>query len=265
MRAGIVLVAFLPFLYYATKDHFFHFRGRQVSLAEHILHLAIGICLAIVLVQAMLGNSGVMLAGLLLFVVTGGIDEYVWHRGIPEEETDLHAKEHLALLIFVVVTLIVHWLESHQWQLPPELRELIPGAAEPTEDAGAAVAPASPRWWRSVAVPAMLLPYAWFGLSDNLHHVKHRHVSWPERILHLTIVVSLFTVVPHAILGNQPIVLAGLVLFLIARAWDEWGFHRNLGEQETAMHAKTHLAFLIFVVMLATLDWVTNQVGAGGV
>lgn len=260
MRAGIVLVAFLPFLYYATKDHFFHFRGRQVTIAEHILHLAIGLSLAVVLGHAVLGNSGLMLAGLLMFAVTGAVDEYVWHRGIPEEESDLHAKEHLALLIFVVVALVVHWLEQHQWQIPAELRSVIPGlspSVESQSDSGSLFA-AGP-WWRPWVIPVFLIPYAWFGLNDNLHHVKHRSVGWTERILHLTIVLALFTVVPHAMTGNRSVMLAGLLLFLVARSWDEWGFHRNLPGHEADMHAKTHLAFLIFVVMSTTVDWMITQ------
>lgn len=121
MRSAILLSAFLPFLYYASKDAVFHFRGRRVTLIEHLLHLAIGVALAIVLVNAVAGNFGVMLVGLVFFIVAGGIAEFVWHRGIPEQESDLHAKEHLALLLFVVAALVVHWLENHQWRLPQEL------------------------------------------------------------------------------------------------------------------------------------------------
>jgi len=132
MRIAIVLVSFLPFLYYATKDNLFHFRGRRVSLAEHLLHLAIGITLAIVVAQAVAGNLTVMLIGLLLFVVAGGLDEYIWHRGLPEEESDLHAKEHLALLIFIVVTLVVTWLDGHGWRLPDEVLQRIGVASTPS-------------------------------------------------------------------------------------------------------------------------------------
>ena len=40
----------------------------------------------------------------------------------------------------------------------------------------------------------------------------------------------------------------GLVLFLVARSLDEWIFHRNIPAREAEMHAKTHFAFLGFVV-----------------
>src|SRR5262245_61590258 len=75
MRAGIVVFSFLPFVYYAARDTAFHFRGRQVSLAEHLLHLAVGLSLAFVLTSAILGKSEAMLVGLVLFAVAGAMDE----------------------------------------------------------------------------------------------------------------------------------------------------------------------------------------------
>src|SRR5262245_37212371 len=218
MRPAIVILSFLPFLYYAIKDARFHFVGRRVSAAEHIIHLAIGLALAIVLAHAVMRNSGLMLVGLLLLVVAGGLDEYMWHRGIPEAETDLHAKEHLALLIFVVATLAVNWLEAHQWRLPPEFYDALPTArltSAPGEETIEPTAGAAGPWWRTALLPVFLLPYVYFGLNDNLHHVRHRSVSWTERILHATIVLALFTVVPHAIAGNRGIVVGGLILFLL--------------------------------------------------
>lgn len=107
MREIIVVVSFLPFLYYATLDGVFHFRGRRVSLAEHLIHLAIGLALGLVFAAAVMANQLVMLGSLAVFLVAGGLDEYVWHRDLPAHESDLHAKEHLALLIFLGVTLLV--------------------------------------------------------------------------------------------------------------------------------------------------------------
>jgi hypothetical protein len=66
----------------------------------------------------------VVLAALLLFVVAGSADEYIFHRGIPAEESDLHAKEHLALLIFIVVSLATDWLERNNWSLTDALMRL---------------------------------------------------------------------------------------------------------------------------------------------
>lgn len=267
MRTTLVLVSFLPFLFYATKDALFHFQGRRVSLVEHLLHLAIGVALAIVVINAVLQNTGVMLAGLVFFAVAGGLDEYVWHRGIPEVESDLHAKEHLALLLFVVVTLVVNWLDTRQWQLPTDWRSAV-SSNRSLNDAWssdrvslAAAGPIrfrgennSPPWWRTIAVPVLLLPYAYFGLRDNLQHLQSRRVSWTERILHAAIVVALCTVVPQAIFGRREIMLVGLVLFLVARVADEWIFHRRLPAHEVELHAHTHFAFLVFLISLACLD-----------
>jgi hypothetical protein len=38
MRAMILVVSLLPFIYYGAKDTAFHFRGRKVSLTEQVLH-----------------------------------------------------------------------------------------------------------------------------------------------------------------------------------------------------------------------------------
>lgn len=261
MRAGIVLFSFVPFLYYATKDTIFHFRGRRVTVAEHMLHLAVGISLAAVLTNAVLGKSSAMLVGLVLFAIAGAIDEYVWHRGIPETESDLHAKEHLALLIFVVVTLAVNWLESYDWQISRALDSLRTQASpERSRVAQASLGGVFELpTWRAIILIAFFLPYTFFGLNDNLHHVRHRHVSWAERILHAAIVLALFTVVPYAIGGSRSIMAVGLMLFVFARSLDEWIFHRRLAGGEADMHAKTHLAFLIFVVAGMVIDSITHR------
>lgn len=261
MRAGIILFSFLPFAYYAAKDTVFHFRGRRVGLTEHILHLTIGISLAMVLGNAVVGRSSVMLVALVLLAITGAMDEYVWHRGIPETESDLHAKQHLALLIFVVVTLAVNWLESYDWQIIRALHSLRPQAS--AEDPHVVRLTLSgvfqPPSWRAAVLIAFFLPYTFFGLNDNLHHVRNRHISWAERILHTTIVLALFTVVPHAIFGNRSVMVVGLLLFVFARSLDEWIFHRCLPGGEADMHAKTHLAFLIFVVVGMAIDSITHR------
>ena len=107
MRETLIVVAFLPFLYYATLDGIFHFRGRRVSLSEHVIHVVIGLSLALVFTAAVMANQPVMLGSLVAFLVSGGQDEIVWHRDLPAQESDLHAKAHLALLIFLGVTLLI--------------------------------------------------------------------------------------------------------------------------------------------------------------
>jgi hypothetical protein len=113
MRTIVLVLAFVPFLYFATKDQIFHLRGRRVSLAENLLHLGIGLTLVVLFTHALAGRYAIMVAALVLFAVVGGIDEFFYHRAIPGEESDLHAKEHLALMVFLIVTLASDWLGRH--------------------------------------------------------------------------------------------------------------------------------------------------------
>jgi len=124
MRTAILVAAFLPFVYFAVRDQIFHLRGRKVSVSENLLHLALGITLATLFTQALAGRHVFMIGALVLFAVAGGIDEYVYHRHIPGEESDLHAKEHLALMIFLIVTLAVDGLPGHAGEI---LRGMGPG------------------------------------------------------------------------------------------------------------------------------------------
>jgi hypothetical protein len=124
VRIAILVAAFLPFVYFAARDQIFHLRGRKVGLAENLLHLALGITLAILFTQALAGRHLAMLGALVLFAVAGGADEYIFHRHIPGEESDLHAKEHLALMIFLIVTLAVDGLPGHFGEI---LRKAGPG------------------------------------------------------------------------------------------------------------------------------------------
>jgi hypothetical protein len=111
-RTAILVAAFLPFVVYATRDQIFHLRGRKVSVSENLLHFGLGITLATLFTQALKGNHAMMVGALVLFAVAGGVDEYVYHRGIPGEESDLHAKEHLALMIFLITVLAVDWWQG---------------------------------------------------------------------------------------------------------------------------------------------------------
>ena len=124
MRAAILVFSFLPFLYYGTKDNMFHFRGRKVSRTEHILHAAIGLVLAIMFTHALMAHHLIVVGALVIFAVAGAVDEYIFHHDIPAEESDLHAKEHLALLIFIVVSLATDWLEKSHWSWTEVLERL---------------------------------------------------------------------------------------------------------------------------------------------
>jgi predicted membrane channel-forming protein YqfA (hemolysin III family) len=118
MRLALIIGTFLPFAFYGMKDNAFHFRGRKVTAPEHLIHLAIGITQAAILIQALRGDLLLMFTALVLMLIVGGIDEYIFHRGLPGEESDLHAKQHLALLIFVVMAVATTYLERNHWKLP---------------------------------------------------------------------------------------------------------------------------------------------------
>jgi hypothetical protein len=124
MRAAILVLSFLPFVYYGGKDTAFHFRGRKVSLTEHLLHAIIGVVLLTLFAHALMGHHLVVVCALVLFVIAGSVDEYIFHRGIPAEESDLHAKEHLALVIFIVVSLATDWLAHNNWSVSEILKGL---------------------------------------------------------------------------------------------------------------------------------------------
>ena len=118
MRIALTSIFLLPYLYYGTKDQIYHFTGRKVSVVEHLLHLFIGCLLGAAIMNVYRARVVGFVVGIAAFLVFGAADEYIYHRGLPEHESDLHAKGHLALLIFVVVSLSSIWLERNGWRLP---------------------------------------------------------------------------------------------------------------------------------------------------
>ena len=108
---------------------------------------------------------------------------------------------------------------------------------------------------RAILLTMCLAPYLYFGIRDVLHHKQHRAVSFAERWLHITLGTTLAIIIPHAYLAHFDVVTAGIVLFVAARALDEFVFHRGLAGAETDLHAKTHFSFLIFVVGLMAANW----------
>jgi hypothetical protein len=99
----VLALALAPFAYFAARDFRLHLRARRVPLAENLIHLALGLVLAGALVRAFQFRAAEAAYALAIFAVCGAADEYVFHRGIPAEEHDVHAKEHYALFVFVAV------------------------------------------------------------------------------------------------------------------------------------------------------------------
>lgn len=108
---ALLAVALAPFLWFAGRDQFLHFTARRVSVAENVIHLLLGLLLAIVIGRAFLFQPRLVAFALVAFVVVGASDEYVFHRRIPEVEHDVHAKEHFALLFFVAVFSALVWVK----------------------------------------------------------------------------------------------------------------------------------------------------------
>jgi hypothetical protein len=112
---------------------------------------------------------------------------------------------------------------------------------------------------RAVLLTLCLAPYLYFGIRDVLHHTHHRVVAFTERLLHVTLGMTLVIIIPHAYMGHFDVVIAGVALFVAARALDEFVFHRGLAAEEVDLHAKTHFGFLIFVAGFAGLEWLQRN------
>ena len=96
-------LALLPFLYFAARDLRLHLTARRVPRTEDALHLFFGLVLSWAISRAFLFEGRELALSLLAFAVGGAIDEFGFHRGIPPEEHDAHAKEHLALFLWAAV------------------------------------------------------------------------------------------------------------------------------------------------------------------
>jgi hypothetical protein len=82
---------------------------RRVPLAENVLHVFIGLSLAFVIGRAMQFDAKSAAMALLVFTAFGAMDEFIFHRRIPEAEHSVHAKEHFALLGWVAVFGALVW------------------------------------------------------------------------------------------------------------------------------------------------------------
>jgi hypothetical protein len=109
MRTVVLCAAVAPFLWFAWKDNLFHLRGRRVPALENLLHLGLAVALALVFTGAFAAKIKLLFAGLGGVGVLGALDELVYHRAIPSDEHDLHAKEHFTLLVFVAAAFAFAW------------------------------------------------------------------------------------------------------------------------------------------------------------
>ena len=105
LRIGAVVLAFVPFATFAWLDTRYHLSTRKPGGPENLVHLGLGICQLGLLVNAVRSDLKFELFALAGISVLGGIDEFGFHRALPAFESDVHAKSHFALFIFVVVAL----------------------------------------------------------------------------------------------------------------------------------------------------------------
>ena len=113
LRAMLLTVSLVPYVYFGVRDLSHHKQHRRVSFAERWLHLTLGLALLAVIPHAYRGNWDVVIPGVVLFTFVRTVDEFVFHRGLAPAEIDLHAKTHLGFLIFVVGVMGVGWLEQN--------------------------------------------------------------------------------------------------------------------------------------------------------
>jgi hypothetical protein len=110
MNSLFLSFALAPFIYYASIDNLYHFRLRRVSLTEHLLHLLLFFILIGSIRGAYQGKMTPWLFGIALYALVGSLDEFIFHRNLPQKESEVHAKEHWSFFIFVVAVYVnYHW------------------------------------------------------------------------------------------------------------------------------------------------------------
>jgi hypothetical protein len=99
----VLTVAILPFLLYAYRDTIYHLRQRKPGLAENLVHLALGTCQLAMIAGAYQSDVPRMALAASGVAAFGIVDEHGFHHGLPASESDIHAKSHLALFVFLAV------------------------------------------------------------------------------------------------------------------------------------------------------------------
>jgi hypothetical protein len=107
LRLTVLVLSTLAFVRFAARDMRLHKRGRPITSGEHAIHGLLGLAQLALFVGAFVASSALFVGGTLATAVLGAGDEYAFHRGIPGEESDLHAKAHWALFIFIAAALLL--------------------------------------------------------------------------------------------------------------------------------------------------------------
>jgi hypothetical protein len=99
----VLTVAIVPFLIYAYRDTAYHLRQRKPGRAENLVHLALGTCQLAMIIGAYQSDVPRMALAASGVAAFGIVDEHGFHHGLPAAESDIHAKAHLALFVFLAV------------------------------------------------------------------------------------------------------------------------------------------------------------------
>jgi hypothetical protein len=102
-----LVLALVPFLRYSGRDLRFHSTSRRLRPAESATHALLGLAQFGLIASAFRANvPGIAVSGCVVAAL-GWLDELVFHRGLPAEESDLHAKSHISLFAFTAVALLL--------------------------------------------------------------------------------------------------------------------------------------------------------------
>ena len=113
MIGTVVLVAALvPYLVFSGRDNRYHFSLRKVTKAEHFIHVVTLLTVLALCIGVFRRDLVQSLIALALFVPPALVDELVFHRDLPSEEHDVHAKAHLMLFVFVIAGAVVGAVEK---------------------------------------------------------------------------------------------------------------------------------------------------------
>jgi hypothetical protein len=110
---ALLLVPLVPFVRYAAADLAFHWRTRKPHWAESIVHVVLGLFQGALVLQGFRLDLPRVAVAILGIAVFGAIDELVFHRRLPPEESDLHAKSHIALFALAAVAVGLCVLPEH--------------------------------------------------------------------------------------------------------------------------------------------------------
>ena len=94
---------------------------------------------------------------------------------------------------------------------------------------------------------AALAPYLALAAWDGWLHEKARQVPTVEKLLHAILAVAGVVLVSALFLGRPGFALAGLAVFVVASAIDEFGFHALLALRERRLHFAAYACFAGFI------------------